>query len=163
MDRKLGAAAAAPSVRGHTCAVCGEIGNHFEDHCPAKPLVHMPEVLRQQLREEAVVIALGSGHHPAYLAASELVPMLRVRPDVPPCLMCMACCRLAEGAVWCRTCDAVCCSACLAPVDEPWLCPQCGSVDEDNFHVVGPVRGAIDAWLRHAAATVDAQTMYQTQ
>ena len=149
------------SVRGHTCVVCGEIGSHLEDRCPSKPLVHMPEVLRQQLREEAVTTALGCSHHPAYVAASELIPLLRCRPDVPPALTCLACCKLAENAVWCRDCDAVCCSGCLAPPDEQWLCPQCHSLDEDNYQVVGPLRAVIDSWLRTAATHVDAATMHR--
>ena len=151
---------AAVSCRGHTCTVCGEIGAHLDDQCPSKMLVGMPEVMRQQLREEAVVLALGSSYHPAYLSQMEMLPLLRMRMDMPPYLSCLVCCSLAQNAVWCKTCDAVSCSLCLAPLDEPWMCPKCGHYDEDNFFVVQPLRDVIAAWERAMAFVVDSQTVF---
>jgi hypothetical protein len=44
----------------------------------------------------------------------------------------------------------------MAPKHAQWQCPLCESVDEDNFHVVTPLRNMADAWLQAIAMAVDA-------
>jgi hypothetical protein len=134
------------SLRGYTCGICGEIGVHFDSDCPDKAMVGKPEVLRQKIRamEEVAFMPMPDG----YLPEAVMISLIRKRPDVPHYLRCIVCTELASGAIWCATCDTVSCSLCLAPIDEPWVCPNCNSSVQDSFHVVSAIRNMVDDWLK---------------
>ena len=158
-DHARSSAVPADQLRGYTCPQCGQLGQHFEDRCPVKAFVGVPEVQRKAMQEAAILDALGPASFarpPGYIAGQELQCILRNRTDVPSFLRCSACTHLAENAVWCQTCDAIACSECMAPKDAQWQCPLCESVDEDNFHVVTALRRMADAWLESMTMGVDA-------
>ena len=157
-DHARATANPADQLRGYTCPHCGQLGAHFEDRCPAKPFIGVPEVQRIAMQEAAVLDATGPAYYctpPGYISGAELRCMLRARADVPPCLRCSACAHLCVDAVWCATCDAIACSGCLAPPDEAWCCPRCECTAEDNFHVVTAVRQLAEGWLAAMAVAVD--------
>ena len=155
-------ASQAEQLRGYTCPHCGQLGQHFQEKCPIKPFIGIPEVQRKAMQEVAILEAAGPSTFdyntpPGFISGLELQCILRTRLDVPSFLRCAVCCQLVADAVWCSTCDAVSCSACLAPPDEAWVCPGCRSCCEDNFHVVTAVRDIAAAWLKGMALEVDAK------
>jgi len=123
----------------------------------SRTLVGLPEVLRKQKQEDALVQACGIHEFPPwFVAEGVLVPILRSRNDVPPSLRCHVCALLAKDSVWCRVCDTLSCSLCLAPVDAPWVCTKCGNYKETKFHVVTPLRLMADEWLKAVTLLTDA-------
>jgi len=157
----------ADQLKGYTCPHCGQLGQHFQDRCPVKPFIGVPEVKRMAMQEAAILEAAGptgplggevqtdKSLPPGFISGAELRCMLRSRLDVPSFLRCTACCQLAVDAVWCQTCDTIACSGCLAPGEEPWLCPHCNGISEDNFHVVTAIRRMADGWMKAMAMEVD--------
>ncbi len=149
----------AEQLRGYTCPQCGQLGQHFEDRCPVKAFVGVPEVQRKAMQEAAIEEAYGplvdDATPPGFISGMELQCILQKRTDVPPYLRCAACCLLATDAVWCQQCDAIMCSTCLAPPDETWVCPVCRTYVEDNFHVVKALREMASAWMRATAMDID--------
>ena len=157
--RKHPGSAAPPSVQGHTCKICNVIGEHLEDACPSKSLVHLPRTFRKEVHDKTVAAVRETFYVPPnYLPGGELIPILRQRPDVPPALTCVACVKLAAEAVWCACCDVIACAACLGPATEPYVCCKCGTSFPDNFHVVTAVRALCDAWTRAMTLSADKQT-----
>ncbi len=149
------------SVRTHTCAVCNVIGQHFENHCPSKHLVGLPEVKRRTLHEQAELTFYESTCHPALVDADVAIDIIRRRGDVPQSLRCFVCTFLCDKAVWCERCDTIACSLCLAPPDCQWVCAKCMTVDETAFHVVGPLRDMCEHWIKLATVQCDAQTIHR--
>ena len=154
----------ADQLKGYTCPHCSQLGQHFQDKCPVKPFIGVPEVKRMAMQEAAILEAAGpesqilqldAAFPPGFISGAELRCMLRSRLDVPSFLRCSACCQLVVDAVWCQTCDTIACSGCLAPADEPWLCPHCEGTCEDNFHVVAAIRHIADSWMKAMAMEVD--------
>ena len=157
--RKHVAPHALPSVLGHTCKICNAIGEHLEDACPAKTLVHMPRTFRKEVHDQTVAAVRETFYTPPnFLPGGELVPLLRARADVPPELRCVACTLLAQDAVWCGCCDVVACAACLGPATEPYMCCVCHGTSPDDFHVVRALRGLATAWQRAMALCADKAT-----
>ena len=162
MKRKHGALSASggpPSVQGHTCKICNAIGEHLEDACPAKTLVHLPRTFRKEVADKTVAAIRETFMTPPnYVPGAELVPLLRGRTDVPPELQCASCTQLAHDAIWCACCNIIACAACLGPPNEPYVCPQCADAGTDTFHVVNALRGLETAWLRAMTRFVDLHT-----
>jgi hypothetical protein len=162
-------------LRGYTCPRCMALGQHYEDKCPVRQFVGVPEARRVAIQQQSLLDAMGcelptpaaesmpatrtvletATVLPGFISGQELQCILRNRPDVPYFLRCLACTQLAQDAVWCRTCDAVACTACLAPPDERWVCPQCQSHSEDNFHIVTSIRHIIDSWIKGMVKIID--------
>jgi len=74
------------------------------------------------------------------------------------CALCKP--HLVVNAVWCENCDTVWCSTCLAPADEPWMCPACFNTAQSRFHIVSAVRQAAQEWLRTAARALDREFVF---
>lgn len=159
-DRGLAQMNTAAMLKGHSCAVCGALGEHLEDHCPSRTFVGLPEVLRKQKQAETLEAAYGTyGPHefpPWYIDGAVMVPILRTRPDVPPSLRCYVCASLATAPVWCQICDTLSCSECLAPPDAQWVCNKCGNCKENKFHVVTALRELVQEWVRSVTMLHDA-------
>lgn len=155
------------TLRGYTCPHCSQLGAHFEDRCPLKPFIGVPEVQRKAMQEAALAEAMGPERAgctttprptpPGFISGTELQCMIRTREDVPPCLRCSVCTLLSTDPVWCQVCDAIACSTCLAPPDEQWVCPYCETANEENFHVVTALRDLCRAWTRAVTLAVDAK------
>ena len=149
-----------PSVHGHTCKICNVIGEHLEDACPAKSLVHLPRTFRKEVHDQTVAAVRETFFTPPnFIAGGELLCLLRERRDVPPSLACACCTKLAQQAVWCAHCDIIACAACLGPASEPYMCCRCHSSAPDNFHAVGALRKLADAWAQAMALCVDRHTV----
>ncbi len=144
---------------------CGAIGVHFEDDCPQRAAVGMPESLRATLHDKTVA-AVRATHFfpPEHIKAHELLPILRASKLAPSALCCVSCDELALQAIWCSNCDAVVCEPCLGPVALPakvaehapvWACPGCRCIDLDMFFVVGALRALAQQWLAASVAIVD--------
>ena len=150
---------APPSVQGHTCKICNLIGEHLEDACPSKSLVHMPRTFRKEVHDKTIVTIRETFFMPPdYLPGCELLPVLRERSDVPPELQCIACTKLVQDAIWCACCDVLACASCLGPPTEPYVCCSCRATSPDNFHVVGAVRALATAWLHALTRCADKHT-----
>ena len=148
------------SVKGHSCAVCGALGDHFEDQCPSKALTGMPEVQRQAQKDSAILEAYGSYEcAPTHLSGPEFVHIVRSRMDVPLSLRCYVCTLLMEDAGWCSKCNRASCTLCLAPIDQPWVCSSCSNCDQDAFHVVDALRDLAIWWLETMTAAIDARNL----
>ena len=118
------------SVAGHTCMTCGAIGAHFEDDCPQRAAVGMPESLRTTLHDKTVA-AVRTTHFfpPEHVRAHELLPILCASKLAPSALCCVSCDELALKAIWCSNCDATVCETCLGPAALPARTPDpaCGA------------------------------------
>jgi hypothetical protein len=148
-----------PSLQGHTCRVCNAIGDHLEDACPSRSLVHMPRTFRKEVHERTVAEVRETFFVPPnFIPGGELYALLRARFDVPPGLRCVACALLAHDAVWCACCDVVACAACVGPATEPYVCGRCGDVGPDSFHVVSALRTLCDNWVHAMTRRVDSAT-----
>ena len=155
------------SVVGHTCMVCGTIGVHFEDACPHKEVVGMPESFRTVIHERTVA-AVRATHFfpPEHIEACELLPILRTSKLAPAALCCVSCDMLALEAIWCAKCDAVACATCMGPLTQTyddamtarsfWACPRCRCIEIDMFHEVGALRVLAKQWLETSAIAADA-------
>ena len=149
----------APRLQDYTCPTCGLIGQHFQDACPSRSLVGLPEVFRKREHDKAIAEATKTFEcPPGYLTGHELLPLIRTRADVPPWLKCVSCAALVDAPVWCEQCDCIACAACMAPPDEQYVCPKCNTRKEKHFHHVGALREIAKAWIHTAVSCIDAKT-----
>ena len=141
------------------CRTCSAIGDHTTNDCPARASVGLPSRVTSRAPSERPEDVL-----PNYICGDALDARVRKDSAVPESLACSACSLLAIDAVWCQTCDRVCCETCLGPSELHWLCPLCGATsglsDADDapprrLHVVGPLRTMAAAWFMCAAAQID--------
>ncbi len=168
------------ALRGVKCNICGVIGVHHSDACPRRNEVGIPEAMRDLPPPAALQAAPGGvltldmesalfkAHYvdlpTDFLPCTELMDLIRKRPDVPSFLRCYGCMLLVRAPKWCSCCDIVVCTACLGPLDRHWACPKCHRIfgetaDSDaQVHTVGAVSSMARLWALSCVEACDPYT-----